>query len=112
MPKNDELIGNLRKWIEERLEKDEIIEAVVIGDNFREADCPKQIPAEKRYKPISWEEAKELIDYDFYADFGSPRCHAIYVWTNKRVFFVGEYDGTTWLDDVPRNPEPCVPDYK
>jgi len=104
--------GNLRRWIEEKLAADEVVEGVAIGDYGSPSvdECPVSIPDEKKYVVLKWEEAKHLIDYDFDNDWGDLNCHAVYAWTNRRVFFVVTYDGLVWLGWVPRNPEPCRPE--
>jgi hypothetical protein len=45
-----------------------------------------------------------FLDYEYNSDSDSQDCHDIYVWTNKSVFYVYEYNGSTWLESVPRNP--------
>lgn len=104
-------MANLATWIEEALGPDETIEAVVIG----EGDS-KYIPNEIRKKQrkildevISWEIARPLLDYEFDDGFGGQDCNTVFVWTNKRVIFVSEYDGATGLKYVPRNPINCEP---
>lgn len=70
----------------------------------------KPIPFELRGKILSLEEAKEYMQcWSFDGGYGSPDCYSVYVWTNQRVFFVSEYDGSTCLMNVPRNPIECFP---
>ena len=99
-------MSTLRDWIEEAA-AGEPIEAVVIGelgwgDYSDEVKSPSPV--------LTWEEAYPKLLYEFDSGFGSPGCHAIYVWTPTRVFFVSQYDGSTQLESVPRNPVPCNPD--
>ena len=105
-------MANLVKWIENAADGEEII-GVVIGDfgwgGFLEERCPKLIPKEKRGVVLPWDEAKELLDYEFDDGYGAPGCHAIYAWTKNKVIFVGTYDGSTWIESVPRNPVDCNP---
>ena len=53
---------------------------------------------------LSWEKALPMIDYEYDSGFGREDCHGIYAWTDSRVLFVHEYDGSTQVNSVPRNP--------
>ena len=91
---------------------DESIEAVVFGswgrDDSELADLA--IPFEKRNIVLSIEEAKSFLKREWrFKNFQSLTCYAAYIWTNKRIIWVRTYDGATWLDSAPRNPEYCVP---
>lgn len=58
---------------------------------------------------LSWDEAEPLLDYEYSTDYGAPECHAINAWTANRVLLVGQYDGSTWVTWVPRNPTAIRP---
>jgi len=82
----------------------EEIESVVIGDpmwGFRKEDT---VPKEKKYKLMTPEEAKQYLNYRYYPGFGGPECHDIWAWSQKRVYFVHEYDGSTGIRAMYRNP--------
>lgn len=53
---------------------------------------------------ISWELAAPLLDYPYYAGFGSMDCHGIVAWTETQVIYIHEYDGSTSVCTLPRNP--------
>lgn len=53
---------------------------------------------------LTWEEARPILDYEYYCGYGSRDCHSLYIWTPTRVIFIHEYDGATWPEAVPRNP--------
>lgn len=55
-------------------------------------------------KKLSWAEAAPVLDYDYDSGFGWQDCHNLLVYTHLRVYFVNEYDGSTSLRSVPRNP--------
>jgi hypothetical protein len=75
-----------------------------------EEDIPNPIPWDMRRKVLSVEEAMPLMQgWSFSGGYGAPECYATYIWTNKRVFWVTQYDGSTSLNSVPRNPEGCAP---
>lgn len=60
--------------------------------------------------PVPWDEAREALDFAYDTGFGGSDCYPVWVWTASRVLFVGVYDGATWIEAVPRNPEPAWPD--
>ena len=83
----------------------EPIEAVVIG---RRGNGWFDEPQEAQ-PVLSWGEARERLDYEYDDGFGGAECHAIYAWTPTRVLFVHEYDGSTTVVSVPRNPAASKP---
>ena len=58
---------------------------------------------------LEWGQARDLLDYDYDTGYGGSDCHAVTVWTAERVFVVGVYDGSTWIQGIPRNPQPHDP---
>jgi hypothetical protein len=113
-------MASLVEWIEHELDGKDIVEAVVIGEYgwgsgwgksaFHEEKCAKQIPWNMRGIALTWEQAKPLLDYEFSDGYGSPECHAIYVWSKDKVMWITQYDGSTTLSSMPRNPLNCQPD--
>ena len=45
-----------------------------------------------------------ILDEPFYPGFGTQRVPSFHAWSKDRVFFVWEYDGSTGLNYVLRNP--------
>ena len=91
------------------------IEAVVLGSKgwdeiymYNEEDERVPVPWPTG-EVIPWEEALPFLEYDFDRGYGGPECHAIYVWTKDRVFFVSQYDGSTGIESIPRNPTDELP---
>jgi hypothetical protein len=70
----------------------------------------KEIPAEKKGVAMSWEAAREYLDYRYSTGYGGVDCHAIYAWTANHVILVVQYDGSTRLVSVPRNPTNVMPE--
>jgi len=105
-------MANLVKWIKD-IAGDEQIEGVVIGElgwgDYGAEDVPNYAE-QPRGKLLSWDDAKKWIDYDFSSGYGHPECNAIYVWTESRIIFVGQYDGATFPIWLPRNPIDIMPD--
>lgn len=101
-PKNayDDLVGCL--------DSDEQVEAIVFGDwgwGGTWEPQPPLVPADKRGIVLTLEEAKDYMDgWSFFGGYGSPECYAVCIWTNKRVVWVTQYDGSTELNGAPRNP--------
>jgi len=97
----------------DEMEVGEEIEAIVFGDwgwgGYGETF--DAIPSVVKYKILAPEDAAPYMEgWSFYGGYGSPDCYAVYVWTNKRVLWVTQYDGATGLDSAHRNPIDCKPD--
>ncbi len=89
----------------------EPIESIVIGaygwdygQDKNDRDPNDTIPSERRFKLLTPAEARIYLSYEHDPGFGSPKCHAVTIWTPNHVFFVVQYDGSTRLDKVPRHP--------
>ena len=96
------------------LEDGETVEALVFGDwgwgGYHEPE-PPPVPQGKKGKLLSLEEARPLMaGWTFYCGYGAPECYAVNIWTNKRVIWVTQYDGSTTLNSAPRNPTAALPD--
>ena len=119
--------GNAYSELLAYLEPGEVVEAIVFGAfgwgswdeddegsnamGYQEDMLKEFIPWNKRGKLLTLEEAKPHMQcWSFDGGYGAPECYATYVWTNQRVIWVTQYDGSTCLDSMPRNPVACVPD--
>lgn len=113
--------------LQEFLNENEIVESIVFGafgwgeepqsDNdkwefgFHEKVLEQPIPFELRGKLLTLEEAKPHMQcWSFYGGYGSPNCYKTIIWTNERVISISEYDGSTCLVGIPRNPQECFPE--
>lgn len=110
--------------LQEILRPDERIEAIVFGPwgwgsapaateqweaGYGEPS-PPPVPFEKRGVILAAEQAEKYMrEWSFNGGYGSPDCYATYVWTNQRVIWVTQYDGSTQLNDAPRNPSAVMP---
>ena len=104
-------MSNLVKWIEDYAEGEQI-EGVVIGSMGWGDFGSEQVPSYDsipRGKLLTWDQAKQWLDYDFSSGYGAPGCNAVYVWTETQVLFVVQYDGSTSMESVPRNPIATMP---
>lgn len=112
--------------IADELQEGEVVEAIVFGawgwgslphdDNaaptlgYDEPD-PPPVPFEQRKRILTLEEARPFMKgWSFHGGYGAPTCYAAYIWTNHRVIWVTQYDGSTSLSSMPRNPLVCQPD--
>lgn len=105
-------MATLAGWIDNIIEDGEKIEAVVFGEfgwgGYGLADEDER-PRPPKGKILTHDEAKPFLDVEFYSGYGSPSTYAINVWTDKRVMFVTQYDGSTSMDWVYRNPTAYTP---
>lgn len=104
----------------EYLSEGEEVEAIVFGewwpDQFSaKSDIPSgpkgylPVPKEMRGKAVSLEEATPYMDgWSFWDSLGA--CYAAYIWTNKRVIWVNDYDASISLQSAPRNPVDVMPE--
>ena len=83
----------------------EPIEFVVIGEfSGYDGETRDVVPQDKRNVPVPWDEARAWFDYIYYDGLGGADCHAIYAYTATRLLAVHEYDGSTRVGSLPRNP--------
>lgn len=101
---------NLRKALEERIAKrGETLEAIVVGQHDRHRyDAPTNADENIILTP---EAGLAKIDQDYDNGYGGADCYPFYAWTDKSIYFVGEYDGATGIDRVPRHPQACKPQF-
>lgn len=89
----------------------EIIEAVVILDlikpyawsytrDIRDTDSLKATLT----TPLSWEQAAPLLDYYYDTGFGARDCHLVVIYTDQAIHYIHEYDGSTELRCVLKDP--------
>jgi hypothetical protein len=101
-------------WEELEEKAETPIEAVCIGEYgwggyVSGKDCEKRrnmVPKDKQNILLTAEEAAKYLSYDFDSGYGAPKCHSVTVWSETRVVFVVQYDGSVSIDYVPRAPEP------
>ena len=98
-------MANLKEWILNEADG-EPIEGVVIGEvewDSRKNLVPRYDEMPKG-KLLSWEEAQDWLDYDFFNDYGDFGCTAVWAWTPTKVIAVYHYDGKVYPYSIPRHP--------
>ena len=93
--------------LNEFLNEGESVEAIVVGPwgrGYGEPD-PSPVPMELRGKVLTMDEAAPMMNsWSFDGDLGTPDCYAVHIWTDSRVIWVTQHDGSTWLESAQRNP--------
>jgi hypothetical protein len=105
---------NAYEDLRNELDADEAVEAVVFGEwgwgGYSEPD-PAPVPGNIQGVVLTLDEAMPYFEgWSFDGGFGAPECYATYIWTNRRVLWVTQYDGATSLESAPRHPVACNPD--
>ena len=103
------------KQLLEELEKDEKVEAIIFGKwGWDGYDEPEPHPLNHKLigKVLTLEKAKPILEkVDLYCGYGAPKTYAMRVFTNKRILWITQYDGSTSIDSTIINPfEGYVPD--
>lgn len=63
------------------------------------------------FRVVNWPTARKALDYEYDAGYGGADCQPIYAWTETRVILCHEYDGSTGVLWVPRNPTDIEPQF-
>ena len=84
---------------------DEIRDAIIIvNDDYHVEKKNRKYPKELIRKIIVLTDVIDYFDYEYDDDYGEQECHNIYIWTHKKVFFIRDYDGSTYIESVPKSP--------
>lgn len=88
----------------------EPIEVLILGGGGWDDDKVEGWGDYPQHVLLTWNEALPFIDREYDNGYGAPECPATYAWTPTRVLFVVQYDGSTCISSVPRDPIACKPD--
>jgi len=56
--------------------------------------------------PLTRDEAKIYMKgWSFNTDCCFHQPYSVTIWTKDKIFYVNEYDGSTWLESLERNPD-------
>lgn len=103
-------MGTFKNDILEATNGEEIVGIVIGKFGWGGYKDKGTVPKKKIGKLLTWKQAAPMLDYEYSTGYGAPECHAVFVWTTESVLFVSQYDGSTAIYSIPRNPTPCEPD--
>jgi len=85
---------------------EELLDAIVVISEFDGYHFDQKfVPGNKiAGRPLPWIVAREALNYEYRGGFGAQDCHNINIFTPDKVYYIHEYDGSTSLYYVPRNP--------
>lgn len=107
-------MANIKTWLETaEKESGEQIEAVVVGKHDGDAD---RWNSNRKAEPdenvvLSREDGLKKLDLEYDNGYGGADCYPMYAWTKTRVYLITEYDGSTGMMWLPRNPINCEPKF-
>ena len=103
---------NFVEWIEEEAAGEKIEAVVISGNRYDEDGRPVSNDNTSIIEDVllTWEEVRDDLDYKFNPNQYNIQCHAIYAWTASKVIFISQYDGSTEIYSIPRNPVDCKPE--
>lgn len=92
---------------------DEPIIALAIGkyQGYGEDARARALPDDVLDRPLGWPEARPFLDYTYHHGFGTADCHPVIAWTETRIIFTREYDGSTSIEHMPRHPQALKVDF-
>ena len=120
-------MSNLKSWILEQSDGEPVLAVIISpGDNDICPVCKHHIFSENNkcqycgsprqlvtIPILTWEDALPELEKEFDDGYGLAGCPAIYAYTKTWVIFVSEYDGSTMINRIPRNPtvniNPIIP---
>jgi hypothetical protein len=100
-------LRNFLRDITEVLGTEDVDGIVVAGDRVGHGEWHRE---DQMFPIQTWDEVAPTFDYDYDNGFGGADCHFFYLWTTTRIIYVDEYDGSTRIASMPRNPTPCSPE--
>jgi hypothetical protein len=112
------MADNLKNWIEQFEErKGQTVQKIVIGQHYDdkyayEEDHVDKAPPDMINKVLTREVGLTILDLDYDSGYGGADCFPFYAWTEDYVLFVAEYDGSTRLGRIPRNPIDVEPGFQ
>lgn len=100
--------------LNEVLGPDEEVECIIFGpwgwggyeDPNDDTGAPEpRVPPSIMGRRLILTEAEPFLKaFSFSGGYGSPDAYATWIYTNKKIMWVTQYDGSTGLSSMPRNP--------
>ena len=63
------------------------------------------------YENEMLDEGIKRLDREFDGEYGNSEGESFWAWTKNKIFFYGVYDGSEWVDSLPRNPSIGIPEH-
>lgn len=94
-------MATIRQWLNDYEVKDSDIEAVKFyGLEFGQEHFDG-VPTTLLTHPEDW---AKWFEIKFYSGYGCAQVPYFEIWTKDIIYYRYEYDGSTGLDSIPRNP--------
>lgn len=111
-PKPNNFLEDILEALRIREETEEDIQAVYLGKpRYDEHDLEYEgktevFPAEDFLNCHPWSYCRDKFDYEYDAGYGTVDCHNIMIYTTDTIYYIIEYDGSTEISWISRNPTP------
>lgn len=101
-------MANFKQDILDAVGEEEILAIVVrspLASWYRPNGEPRDniTPEQLNVSFLNSLQALELLDYEYADGYGVMDCHDVNVYTETRVYYIHEYDGSTCFHSVLRN---------
>lgn len=104
-------MANIKEMLlEESKENNELIEAIVVGVHYDRKYDGEVRPDENII--LSLEQGLAKLDEEYDDGYGGADCYPMYAWSKNWIYVINEYDGSTRLSSIPRNPINCKPKFQ
>jgi len=98
-------MANFKKDILESVGDELDTAIIIVVDDIYVSENNEKFPKDMIGKPVLLKDVIDYFDYEYDDGYGGQECHNIYIFTKKEVLYIHEYDGSTYIASVPRNPE-------
>lgn len=111
-PKPNNFLEDILEALRICEEAEEGIQAVLLVEprydayDLEEYGKVEVFPKEDFYHCHPWSYCRDKFNYEYDAGYGSRDCHDIVIYTTDTIYFIHEYDGSTNIYWLPRNPTP------
>ena len=95
----------LKQNILDVADEEKIVAIKITGPCRSDDRAEKYIKAEHlENKVLPWDEVAPFLDYLYGSGHGGQDCHTILAWTKTKVIYTHDYDWSTTVTYLPRNP--------
>lgn len=101
--------SNMKEDILEAVKEELDTAIIMVTSDSHVSEENRKFPKDFIGKPVMLKDVIDYFDYNFYSGYGEQECHEFYIWTKLEVLFIWEYDGSTHISSVPRNPPSFSP---